>query len=236
MEQLTGKIAVVTGASRGIGLAIAKALAERGAHVVMAARNRIPLEKAGKLLGNGVETAVADVTKPAEVETLFRRVAARHRSLDILINNAGVFTYKPFEATTLADWRLNIESNLTSIFLMTRAALPLLKKGRSPQIVNILSVSSRTAFAKCSAYTASKFGGLGLTRVLREELRAKGIRVTAILPGPTNSRMMKEFDFPVRREEILQPEDVADVVVAALTQPPRAAMDEVLLTPAKGGV
>ena len=117
------------------------------------------------------------------------------RRLDVLINNAGVFTFKPFARTTLEDWRRNIETNLTSIFLTTQAALPLLKRSQG-DVVNILSISSRVAFPNCSAYSAAKFGALGLTGVLRRELRAEGIRVTAVLPGMTQTRMKRSWISP----------------------------------------
>jgi NAD(P)-dependent dehydrogenase (short-subunit alcohol dehydrogenase family) len=175
----------------------------------------------------------ADVTKPGDVKRLIAAVQKQVRRLDVLINNAGVFTYKPFAKTTWEDWRRNIETNLTSIFLTTQAALPLLKRSQG-DVVNILSISSRVAFPNCSAYAAAKFGALGLTGVLRRELRAEGIRVMAVLPGMTKTRMKDELDFPVRAEDLLQPEDVADAVLSALAQPRRATVEEILLMPAGG--
>ena len=177
----------------------------------------------------------ADVTKPGDVKRLIAAVKKRIRRLDVLINNAGVFTFKPFAKTTLEDWRRNIETNLTSIFLTTQAALPLLKRSQG-DVVNILSVSSRVAFPNCSAYSAAKFGALGLTGVLRRELRAEGIRVTAVLPGMTETRMKDELDFPVRGEDLLQPEDVAAAVLSALVQPRRATVEEILLMPSGGAL
>jgi NAD(P)-dependent dehydrogenase (short-subunit alcohol dehydrogenase family) len=235
MGNLQGKVILVTGASRGIGLAIAQALGREGARLILVARNRRPLEQAGARVPGAMMTAAADVTKLGDVKRLFAAVQKRIGRLDVLINNAGAFTFKPFAKTTLGDWRRNLETNLTSIFLTTRAALPLLKRSRG-EVVNILSISSRVAFANCSAYTASKFGALGLTEVLRRELRAQGIRVTAILPGMTNTRMKKEFDFPVRGQDLLQPEDVAAAVVGALLQPRRATVEEMLLMPSRGSV
>ncbi len=129
----------------------------------------------------------------------------------------------------------NIETNLTSIFLTTQAALPLLKRSQG-EVVNILSISSRVAFPNCSAYAAAKFGALGLTGVLRRELRAEGIRVTAVLPGMTETRMKDELDFPVRGEDLLQPEDVAAAVLSALVQPRRATVEEILLMPSGGAL
>jgi NADP-dependent 3-hydroxy acid dehydrogenase YdfG len=102
--------------------------------------------------------------------------------------------------------------------------------------VNILSVSSQHAFANCSAYTASKFGALGLTRALREELRPWKIRVTGILPGSTNTRLTNRFGFPVCRLDLIQPVDVAEAVFSALTQPPRTTLEEILLMPSQGAV
>lgn len=234
MGKLEGKVVVVTGASRGIGLAIAQVLGREGASLVLAARHREALRRAAKQLPSGALALVADVTRPAEVSRLFRIVRRRHGHLDVLVNNAGVFTYKPFVRTTLEDWRKNIETNLTALYLTTRAALPLWARSRASHLVNILSISSQQAFANCSAYTASKFGALGLTRVLAQELRARKVRVTAILPGTTDTRMVSGFDFAVARSKLIQPQDVAEAVLGALVQPRRTAVEEIILLPSSG--
>jgi len=233
MEKLEGKTVLITGASRGIGLAIARALDAEGARLILVARHRPALASAAKQLPGTAMSFPADVTKPGDVKRLFHAVNQKIRRLDILINNAGVFTFKPFAKTTLEDWRRNIETNLTALFLTTQAALPLLKRCRG-EVVNILSISSRVAFANCSAYTAAKFGALGVTRVLRRELRADGIRVMAVLPGMTETRMKDEFGVPLRSHDLLQPEDVAAAVVSALAQPRRATVEEIFLLPSVG--
>jgi len=236
MSKLDGKVVLVTGGSRGIGLAIAQRLASEGAKLILAARKEAALRKAGAEIAGGATVIRADVTQPRQVERLFQAVARRMGRLDVLINNAGVFTFKPFASTSLDEWRCNIETNLTALFLCTHAALPLLRRSRSAHLVNILSVSSIHAYANCSAYTASKFGALGLTRVLREELRPLKIRVTGILPGSTNTRLTNQFGFPVCRIDLIQPSDVAEAVFSALNQPPRTTVEEVLLMPSQGSV
>jgi len=236
MGKLEGKVVLVTGGSRGIGLAIAQRLASEGARLVLVARKGAPLRKAGDAVPGGARVFKADVTKAPQVQRLFQVVEREMGRLDILINNAGVFTYKPFVSTSLDDWRRNLDTNLTALFLCTRAALPLLRRSPSPHLVNILSVSSLHAFANCSAYTASKFGALGLTRVLREELRPWKIRVTAVLPGSTNTRLTDQFGFPVARLDLIQPAEVAEIVFGAVTQPPRTTLEEVLLMPSQGSV
>ena len=235
MGQLDGKVVLLTGASRGIGLAIAKTLGEQGARLILVARHRGPLEQAAAQVPGALLTLPIDVTKPSDVKRLFATVQKRVHRLDVLINNAGVFTFKPFARTTLDDWRRNLETNLTSLFLTTQAALPMLRRSHG-DVVNILSISSRVSFPNCSAYSASKFGALGLTDVLRKELRALGIRVTAILPGMTNTRMKKEFDSPVAAQDLLQPEDVAAAVRSALKQPRRATVEEIMLLPSGGAI
>lgn len=236
-QSLKGKLAVVTGASRGIGLAIAQTLASEGVRLVLVARDRKPLAEAAKRVGGGALIVAADVTQPADVKRLFATVRRHSDRLDVLVNNAGVFTYKAFEHTTLEDWRSNIEANLTSLFLTTQAALPLMgRRQRNGHVVNILSISSREAFPRCSAYCASKFGALGLTRVLAEELRSRRIRVTAVLPGSTNTRMSDEFGFAVDPSHLVQPQDVAQAVLAALLVPWQANVDEVVITPSRGRI
>lgn len=236
MRELKDSIAMVTGASRGIGFAIARQLAAESAEVVMVARNPEALQKAKRQISGKTLPSAADVTSPRDVGRLFRRLQKNYERLDLLVNCAGVFTYKPFRETTLADWRHNLESNLTSLFLVIQGALPLLGGGVDPHIVNILSVSSARAFPNCSAYTASKFGGLGFTRVLRKELQPLGIRVTAVLPGVTETDMLKEFGFEIPRERLMQPEDVANAVISALKQPARAAVEEIYLMPSAGAI
>lgn len=231
---LAGKIVAVVGGSGGIGFAIAQAAARAGATVAIVAREAARLRRAGKAL-NAAVAIRADVTQEAETVRAFRELARQCGRLDALVNSAGTFTYKPFERTTVSDWWLNLDANLTSVFMATRAALPLLVKSRG-QVVNILSISSRHAFAQCSAYTAAKFGALGLTRVLAEELRPKGIRVSAILPGATNTRLVRAFGFPVDRERLVQPEDVAQAVLAVLLTPRRATVGEIVVTPSGGSV
>jgi NAD(P)-dependent dehydrogenase (short-subunit alcohol dehydrogenase family) len=235
MGQLDRKVVLVTGASRGIGLAIAKTLGEQGARLILVARHRGPLQQAAAQLPGALMTLPADVTKPGDVKRLFATVQKRVHRLDVLINNAGVFTFKPFARTTLDDWGRNLETNLTSLFLTTQAALPMLRRSRG-DVVNILSISSRVSFPNCSAYSASKYGALGLTDVLRKELRAFGVRVIAILPGMTNTRMKNEFGSPIRAQDLLQPEDVAAAVRSALEQPRRATVEEVMLVPSGGSV
>ena len=235
MGQLDGKVVLLTGASRGIGLAIAKTLGEQGARLILVARHRGPLEQAAAQVPGALLTLPIDVTKPSDVKRLFATVQKRVHRLDVLINNAGVFTFKPFVRTTLDDWRRNLETNLTSLFLTTQAALPMLRRSHG-DVINILSISSRVSFPNCSAYSASKFGALGLTDVLRKELRALGVRVTAILPGMTNTRMKKEFDSPVAAQDLLQPEDVAAAVRSALEQPRRATVEEIMLLPSGGAI
>ena len=235
-SKLEGKVVVVTGGSRGIGLAIARRLGKEGAKLVLVARKEAALRRAADEVPGGAVVVKADVTQERQVQRLFKVVEHELGQLDILINNAGVFIYKPFVSTSLQEWRNQVDTNLTALFLCTQAALPLLRRSRSAHLVNILSVSSVQAFANCSAYTASKFGALGLTRVLREELRPCKIRVTGILPGSTNTRLTNEFGFPVCRIDLIQPADVAEAVFSAVAQPPRTTLEEILLMPSQGAV
>jgi NAD(P)-dependent dehydrogenase (short-subunit alcohol dehydrogenase family) len=135
----------------------------------------------------------------------------------------------PVEELSLEDWRRNLDTNLTGMFLCTRAALPLMHSGGA--IINNLSVAARTVFAGEAAYCASKFGALGFTNTLREELRPRGIRVIALIAGATDTDIWNQFMPDAPRDKMLRPEAVASAVVDALTLPENARMEELVITP-----
>jgi 3-oxoacyl-[acyl-carrier protein] reductase len=186
---LDGELALITGGAQGIGLATAQALAREGCNLIICGRNLARLKRAQRALstGNGkVLALVCDVRDERSVKRMFGAVSRKFKSLDILINSAGIaHRFKPTGEVTAKEWTDVLATNLTGTFLMTKAALPLMKRGAA--IVNVLSMSSKRVFPNLSAYNASKFGALGLTNTLREELRQAGIRVIAVLPGSTDT-------------------------------------------------
>jgi NAD(P)-dependent dehydrogenase (short-subunit alcohol dehydrogenase family) len=186
---LDGELALITGGAQGIGLATAQALAREGCNLIICGRNLARLKRAQRALstGNGkVLALVCDVRDERSVKRMFGAVSRKFKSLDILINSAGIaHRFKPTGEVTAKEWTDVLATNLTGTFLMTKAALPLMKRGAA--IVNVLSMSSKRVFPNLSAYNASKFGAPGLTNTLREELRQAGIRVIAVLPGSTDT-------------------------------------------------
>ena len=235
--RLKGKVALITGASRGIGLAIAKALAAEGCHLILSGRDPSALEAAGRELAptTRVLTRTCDITQPAEVAALLQFVADEFDHLDILINNAGIsHSMASVDKLDPAIWDRVISTNLTGMFLMTRAALPLMQPGSS--IINNLSGAAKVAFAGQAAYIASKHGALGLTKTLREELRPRGIRVIALLPGPTDTDIWNQFWPDAPREKMMGPQTIADAVISALLLPPNASVDELVINPAGGSL
>jgi len=234
--RLRGKIALVTGASRGLGLAIAQALASEGCHLVISGRNQSSLNKVGRSLERSkirVLPAKCDVRDPLEVEQLLATVKNQFRRLDILINNAGIAHPSLGVAQLPMDsWREVIDTNLTGMFLVTRAALPLMKRGGA--IVNNLSIAAKRVFPGSSAYNASKHGALGFTNTLREELREQGIRVIALLPGATDTAIWKTLWPEATREKMMSPKTVAEAVVNALTIPAESTVEELTILPSAG--
>ncbi len=192
MSRLDGRVAVVTGASKGLGKAIALALTAAGARVALVARDRRHLdEAAAELRAAGAETEpfVADVADEAQVAALAAAVVARFAGVHILVNNAGVNVRKNLTAFTLEEWRRVLDTNLTGAFLMCRAFLPLMQGRGYGRILNLTSMMSHIALAERTAYCASKAGLLGLTRALALEVAAEGITVNGISPGPFETEM-----------------------------------------------
>ncbi len=186
-QELRGRVAVITGASRGLGRAIARTLAGAGADVVLIARDRAALETAAAelvTLGRGAEVCPGDVTCETEVDAAAARVRERFGVAHILVNAAGINLRKPVTEFTLEEWRRVLDTNLTGVFLMCRAFVPLLRGHGYGRILNLTSILSHVALPGRTAYAASKAGLLGFTRALALELAPEGITVNGISPGP----------------------------------------------------
>lgn len=237
-QSLEGKVAVITGGSRGIGFAIAQALSRQGCHVAITGRAPQALKAALEELKQADAEAMAhpcDVGDPAQVEQLFAAVKKAHSSIDILVNNAGVtHALAPVEKVSVADWKRVIDTNLTGMFLCARLALPLMQAGGT--IVNNLSVAALQPFEGMAAYNASKFGALGFTNLLREELRERGIRVLALIPGPTDTAIWEQFWREAPREKMVSPMTVAEAVVHAVTLPVGTTIEEIRMRPTIGSL
>ena len=233
VDPLRGKVAVVTGAGRGIGLAVARALADAGCRLALTARFSNPSElRAAKRIGFA---QACDVGDERSVSEFLAAVKRRFGRVDVLINNAGITgPLRNVAQFTTEDWREIIETNLTGMFLVTRAALPLMKRGAS--IVNNLSVSAKGVFPGMSAYNASKHGAAGFTNTLREELREQGIRVIGLYPGATDTAIWEQFWPGAPRQRMMSPKTIAHAVVFALSLPPEATVEELVIAPTAGAL
>lgn len=231
-KALDRQIALITGASRGIGFAIADKLASMGADVAICARTESALhEAAAKLRKHGREVFLmpVDVTQPAEIERLIREVQRALGPVDILVNNAGVGTFGPFQKKSDADWDAVLDTNLKSVFLLSRAVAPEMIRRRTGHIINIASLAGKNAFAGGAIYCASKWGLVGMTQCMAEDLRAYGIRVSAICPGTVQTDFSPHLGKDAAK--MLQPADVAHAVAMLVTQAPQSFISEVLLRP-----
>ncbi|MDQ3426479.1 MAG: SDR family NAD(P)-dependent oxidoreductase [Gemmatimonadota bacterium] len=227
--------ALVTGASLGIGRATAIALGRAGYRVGLCARTFDRLEAVvAELRKDGIEAVgvPADVGHPDQVRRAVERVTGELGEVDVLVNNAGVMIARPFEELTLEDWDATMATNLRSLFLVTRAVLPGMRRRRRGAIVNVASLAGRNGFAGGTAYSASKHAVLGFSRSLMLEVRKEGVRVITICPGSVDTALRRDQPMlEVDPERILSPEDVADTIVHALSLPDRALVSELDLRP-----
>src|SRR5271166_4129347 len=238
--RLKGKVAVVTGGSRGIGYAIARTLAAEGCSVVITGRNESTLSKSAaqinQLHGPGtIVPLVCDVRDEKSVGALFAEVQRRFGKIDVLVNNAGITQrVVTVEETTLEMWRDVLDTNLTGTFLCTRAALPMMQAGAT--IINNLSAAAKQVFPKFATYSAAKRGALGFTLSLREDLIPRGIRVVALMPGATATDMWDQIMPDAPRERMLNVDSVAEAVLYAVLLPPNANLSELVLSPTGGAL
>jgi NAD(P)-dependent dehydrogenase (short-subunit alcohol dehydrogenase family) len=232
---LTDKTALVTGGSRGIGLAIARALLQQGVSVAVTATREGGAREAESSLRDGsadgrVLALKADVRRYQEVEAAMSQVVGRFGRLDILVNNAGVGVFAPVADMRLEDWDTVIGTNLTGVFHCCRAALPHLRRGGG-WIINISSLSSKNPFPNAAAYSASKAALNAFSEALMQEVRYDGIRVAYVLPGSVNTGFS---GLPNTKSEwALMPDDVAEVVVDLVRHPSRSLPSRVEIRPAQ---
>src|ERR1700675_1433643 len=238
---LSGRLALITGANRGIGFAIARALAREGCNLIITGRDERALAKARteleKLQPAKVNLQVlaqsCDVRSPDSVDYLFALVRGLHTPLDILINNAGIgHPNHTVGELPYPTWMEVIDTNLNGLFLMTQAALAVMKRGST--IVNNLSIAAERVFPGSAAYNASKHGALGFTNTLREELRPKGIRVIALMPGATDTDIWNSLWPQAPRKKMMFPATIATAVVNAILLPPNATVETLEILPTVG--
>lgn len=228
--ELNGACALVTGASRGIGRAIALTLAEAGADVALTARNESELKAlAGRIqaIGRRAPVFTADLLHPGDVSALAAAVEREFGRVDVLINNAGGAIVRPTVEMSEEEFEETIELNLTSVFRLTRRLLPGMLLRQHGHIVMIASTAALRGFAGGSAYVAAKFGLNGFAQCLFYETRSSNVRVTTIYPSSVNTNLMRQFGLAEREERMIQPIDIAWAVVAALKTDDRATLKEI---------
>jgi 3-oxoacyl-[acyl-carrier protein] reductase len=233
MTSLDGQVAVVTGAGRGIGAAIAAKIAGMGATVVLAGRTREPLESTADSIvkaGGQAEAVVCDVMHLSTVEALAAHVDKTFGRLDILVNNAGIGGFRsPLHQLPPESWDQILNTNLRGVYFCIRALAPLMIRARAGHVINISSLAGKNALPNGAAYAASKWGLNGLSYSVAEELRAYNIRVSVVCPGSVDTELSPHTGKDPAK--MLQPEDVAHTVAMLVTQAPQSFVSEILIRP-----
>jgi NAD(P)-dependent dehydrogenase (short-subunit alcohol dehydrogenase family) len=235
--RLAGQVALVTGAGRGIGRAIASTLAREGAAVVLAARSATELEAVAREIKQAGGRALAiptDVRHEAAVEALARRILAEWQRVDVLVNAAGVATFAPVTDSKLDDWDQMLAVNLRGAVLCCRAVLPAMTARRRGTIINVGSVVTSRSLTGSAAYTASKYGLLGFSRVLAEEMRPHGVRVGVLSAGATDTPLWDAMPGAPPRDRMLGADQVAEAALFMAGLDPKATLEELTLLPAGG--
>lgn len=234
--ELSGKAAVVTGGSKGIGLAVARALAQAGAGVVITSRNQDEVDEAARRLSDETGSRVAgircDVRRHEEVREMIRWTADEFGGIDVLVNNAGVGGFAPVDEMPPEKWNQILETNLSGVFYCCHEAVPYMKGREGAWIVNVASLAGKNAFAGGAAYNASKFGLVGFSEALMLDVRQHGIRVNYIMPGSVNTYFNDKVPSG-ENDWMIQPEDIADLVMDLLALPARTMASRIEVRPSR---
>ena len=229
---LAGKIAIVTGGSKGIGYAIIEALIAQGASAAIVGRDREALDRASRQLGSNVLTIEGDARSSEDMRRAIDQTAGRFGGLDVLVNNAGVGAFANVADMSIEDWQTIIETNLGGVFYCCRAAIPHMRRRGGGWIINISSLASKNPFPGGAAYAASKAGLNAFSEALMQEVRYDRIRVSYVLPGSVATGFGGRGT-PGQADWKVQPEDVAQVVIDLLTMPERSLPSRVELRPSQ---
>ena len=232
--KLTGQIAVVTGAGRGIGKAIALTLASHGATVVLVSRTLGELEQVQKEISSKGGTAAvirSDITRDQEVSELFAAVKRQFGRLDTLVNNAGMGKFQNIRNLKVEEFDAMWSLNVRALFLCTQHALGFMESQKNGLIVNISSLAGKNAFVGGGGYAATKWALMGFSKCLMLEERQYNIRVITVCPGSVETTFSDHESEAARADKILSPQDVADTVLSAILMPPRAMVSEIDIRP-----
>jgi len=236
-QDLHDQVAIITGAGSGIGRASALALARAGVKVVLAARTKKNLDEVANEIANGGGAAVVvptDVGNEVHVEALVSKTKAAFGQIDILITSAGGAVFGPLIDSRTEDWDTLMNINLRGTYLCCKHAVREMIPRTHGHILNVLSIASTHILPGSTGYTASKFGALGLTKVIAAEVRSLGIKVTAVIPGAVDTPLWENSGSTLDRGKMLSPTDVADAMLSVITQPPSIYTDELVLMPPLG--
>lgn len=232
---IQNKVALVTGAGKGIGRATALALAKAGANVAITSRTITDLQTLSRKIGDvGRKVLIleGDITRESFVKSMMESTVSKLGSVDILVNNAGIGRFARLEDMSTQDWDAMFNVNLRALFLCTRAALPHLKKKPESFVVNVASLAGKNFFANGSGYAATKWGVMALSKSLMLEERKNGVRVLTICPGSVDTPFFDHPSLPSpKRDSILKPDDVAQTIVDAIRLPQRALVSEIEIRP-----
>jgi NAD(P)-dependent dehydrogenase (short-subunit alcohol dehydrogenase family) len=233
MSSIENQIAVVTGAGRGIGRGIAIELGRLGAKVTLVARSRTELGEAAAAIGKSASVIPADVRKKEDLQKVFEHVKTAFGPVDILVNAAGLGIFGPVTDFKDEDFETVIQTNLRGIFYTCRFVLPSMIERKKGYIINIASIAGKVGSPNRAVYCASKFGVVGFTESVAEEVRQHGIRVSVICPGSTDTQFSPGNHAGKARDRMLRPEDIAHAVRMLVTQEPNSFISEVILRPTR---
>lgn len=232
MPNVTGKVAIVTGSTKGIGRAIAERMVNEGANVVVTSRTAEDVESVADHLGENAIGIACDVADPASCQELVDRAVDHFGRLDVLVNNAGLGIFKPISEMSVEEWRLQVDVNLGGVFYCSKAALPHLSATGDGYIINIGSLASRNTFASGTGYNASKFGLLGMTEAMMLDVRYDDVRVSIVMPGSVNTPFNDNETAPERGWK-LEADDCALAVMQLLEYPKEAHVSRIEMRPAQ---